>query len=132
MLICFHLHVFLETWFTRWTPRFCLYMEKKHLKFFSPTYLQFFGFQKLLIPGWVRKLSVLILKNVLIWYAQYIAFDSQSPAPGFYVVELTGERMKAKIWCFSVTNASDRLSSRVFSSSRATTTFIIFWDFLMF
>ena len=107
-------------------PQILSVYGKKHLKFFSPTYLQFFGFQKLLVPGWVRKLSVLILKNVLIWYAQYITFDSQSPAPGFYLVELTGERVKARIWCLSVTNASDRLSSRVFSSSRATTTFIIF------
>ena len=51
------------------------------------------SFQKLLVPGWVRKLSALILKNVLIWYA-YIASDSQSPVPGFQVAEMFGSNRR--------------------------------------
>ena len=52
------------------------------------------SFQRLLKPGWVRKLSVLVLKNALIWCAQYIASDSQSPAPGPHMVEVFGTNKK--------------------------------------
>ena len=46
------------------------------------------------MPGWVRKLSVPILKNALIWYAKYIASGSQGTAPGLHMVEVFGTKMR--------------------------------------